>query len=273
MKEKLKLPWKVGHDGPSRPIILTSDVALMLSLEAFNNGKWGSFDDEEVFSEFVVNAVNRCNESQTRDKSKLPDLYIDTWSVSGTPRYEEAGRLIKLVDSLKQQRCIEHPQSKHHYEWAGLMRCEQCEEEMKRQAIEDFMNKYYEKPKYAVGVSVLLAKGNKVLLAERIGGKAHGFLSTPGGRVEYDEDLFTCARREFNEETGAVLTDILEIISFRKHYRFGEHYFMFYVKAQDYQGEIQNQMPDKSKDWKWWSISDIPLTKCTEPEEILKQLV
>jgi hypothetical protein len=39
-------PMKVDHDGPSRPIICAAD-GRMLSVSAFEYGRWGSYDNEE----------------------------------------------------------------------------------------------------------------------------------------------------------------------------------------------------------------------------------
>ena len=61
------------------------------------------------------------------------------------------------------------------------------------------------KPRYAVGVSVLLTSGGRLLLGRRKNNKAAGWLSTPGGRLEPNESIMDCARREFREETGAEL--------------------------------------------------------------------
>jgi hypothetical protein len=41
-----KGPLEVGHDGPSRPIICGPD-GKMLSISAFEYGRWGSYDNEE----------------------------------------------------------------------------------------------------------------------------------------------------------------------------------------------------------------------------------
>jgi NADH pyrophosphatase NudC (nudix superfamily) len=60
-----------------------------------------------------------------------------------------------------------------------------------------------EKPRYAVGVSVLLISGGQLLLGRRKNNKAAGMLSTPGGRLEPNESIMECAHREFHEETGA----------------------------------------------------------------------
>src|SRR5579863_6258018 len=53
------------------------------------------------------------------------------------------------------------------------------------------------KPRHAVGVSVLLAENGRLLLGRRKGNTAAGMLSTPGGRLELEEQPLYCAVREF----------------------------------------------------------------------------
>lgn len=49
-------PWRVGHDGPSRPIILTADPKIMLSISAFVDGKWTTYDNEKEDAKLVAAA-------------------------------------------------------------------------------------------------------------------------------------------------------------------------------------------------------------------------
>lgn len=127
------------------------------------------------------------------------------------------------------------------------------------------------KPTHKVGVSVLLTNAcGELLLGRRTGTTASGLLSTPGGRLEIEEDFISCACREFKEETGADLcSPYVEIIGFKKHFRYGDHYIMFYAHATDYNGVIENTEPDKCAGWAWYDISKIEPGTCTEPEDIL----
>ncbi len=125
------------------------------------------------------------------------------------------------------------------------------------------------KPTYAVGVSVLLTdSAGRILLGRRKNNIAAGLLSTPGGRVEQTETFEQCAAREFHEETGAELGAI-KIIGFRKHFRYGQHYVMFYAHAETFTGEIRNMEPEKCEGWQFWRLENVPAGECTEPEDIL----
>lgn len=129
------------------------------------------------------------------------------------------------------------------------------------------------KPVYAVGVSVLLTNSHgQLLLAKRKNNSGAGLLSTPGGRLEYNESVEECAAREFKEECGAALVSVPNILGWKKHNRFGKHYIMFYVHAQTWQGEITNCIPDKSDDWEWFDIEPLTQETCTEPGDILHRV-
>lgn len=130
-----------------------------------------------------------------------------------------------------------------------------------------------EKPRHAVGVSVLLIENGKLLLGKRGPGVAagQGWWGTPGGRLELDEDFESCARREFKEETGSTLNGPLKVIGYKKHFRFEEHYIMFYVFASSHMGFINNPEPTKCEGWQWIDQEGLFFfdLQVTEPKDIL----
>lgn len=132
------------------------------------------------------------------------------------------------------------------------------------------------KAKYSVGVSVLITANRHLLLGRRINtGTADGLLSTPGGRIEMDENMFDAAVRETWEETGIVLkqSDLLQV-GFKEHFRFDKHYFMFYFWATISRDRtIVTMEPNKCEEWKWIHFDTVMrLDDCTEPREILKSV-
>lgn len=131
-----------------------------------------------------------------------------------------------------------------------------------------------EKPRHAVGVSVLLVENGRLLLGRRKNNTAAGMLSTPGGRLELEEDVPYCAVREFWEETGArIYSDDLKVVSVKKLSRFNDHYIMFYVLATHHDGEIRNTEPNKCEGWEWYTGYDLEgRTDITEPSDVLKYL-
>jgi 8-oxo-dGTP diphosphatase len=125
--------------------------------------------------------------------------------------------------------------------------------------------------KIAVGVSVLLINGPHILLGERINNTAAGLLSTPGGRVEEDEPLLDTAIRETEEETGLKLNkQFLKVVAWREHFRYGQHYIMFYVRPDSWTGSIENREPEKCKEWIWYRVDKLRQEETTEPLEILR---
>ena len=129
------------------------------------------------------------------------------------------------------------------------------------------------KPVFPVGVSVLMVHGGNVLLGRRKNNSAAGLYSTPGGRLEHDEDVYKCAIRELKEETGvdAYASD-LEIIDVKEHFRYGKHCIMFYVKVTKWTGSIKNTEPEKCERWEWHHLRHVPLD-CTEPDTVLAKLL
>lgn len=63
---------------------------------------------------------------------------------------------------------------------------------------------FYQNP--AVGVAAIVMRDQKILLGRRIGGVYEGKWCIPCGYVEWDEDVYEAACREFVEETGLVIT-------------------------------------------------------------------
>jgi 8-oxo-dGTP diphosphatase len=132
------------------------------------------------------------------------------------------------------------------------------------------------KPRYPVGVSILLVVGGRLLLGRRKNNQAAGMLSTPGGRLEPNESIVECANREFTEETGAYLGSgsiCAEIYNVIRHNRFNDNYVMIYMLATAYEGRIENTEPDKCEGWDWYTGYDLEgHSDVTEPESILKYL-
>ena len=54
-------PWKVGHDGTSRPIILATGHK-MLSVGQFDGARWSSYEEEEADARLIAAAPDLARE-------------------------------------------------------------------------------------------------------------------------------------------------------------------------------------------------------------------
>ena len=90
-------------------------------------------------------------------------------------------------------------------------------------------------------VGAVIYKNNKFLLLERVPSDSMGgFVGIPSGTVEAGEDLLTALVREVQEETGLIVTSILEYLgSFDWTSSSGKktRHFNFFVEVKD--GEIK----------------------------------
>ena len=74
-----KGPWKVEHDGPSRPIIITGES--MLSISRYEDGKWVSYGEQEEADAIMMAAAPelleamRHIESSTTRNGEVPQMH------------------------------------------------------------------------------------------------------------------------------------------------------------------------------------------------------
>lgn len=68
-----------------------------------------------------------------------------------------------------------------------------------------------DEPRHIAAASVLLFRGDAVLLVERSGGTMSGRWSAPGGHVDAGESTLAAATRELLEETGITATSLMPL--------------------------------------------------------------
>ncbi len=56
MREHTPGPWLIGYDGPSRPIILTGDRDIMLSIGRLENGTSHTYENEDADANLIAAA-------------------------------------------------------------------------------------------------------------------------------------------------------------------------------------------------------------------------
>ena len=89
-------------------------------------------------------------------------------------------------------------------------------------------------------VGAVICKNNKFLLLERVPSDSMGGLvELPSGTVDTGEDLLTALAREVQEETGLIVTSVLEYLGFFDYIQFRQktRQFNFFVEVED--GEIK----------------------------------
>ncbi|MFH2018791.1 MAG: NUDIX domain-containing protein, partial [bacterium] len=83
----------------------------------------------------------------------------------------------------------------------------------------------------------------------------------PGGHLDFGETVFECAIRETKEEVGIEVRNC-RIISIADEMRYvqtdDKHYLNIGVLAEHIGGEPKLLEPEKCKEWRWFSLENIP---------------
>ena len=128
-----------------------------------------------------------------------------------------------------------------------------------------------EKPQ--VGVSVIIFKGNEVLMGKRKGAHGPGTWNFPGGKLDYFETIRKCAVRETKEETGLDVKLIEnEPITFTEDFfETGEHYVTFYMMARYTSGTPTVVESEKCEEWEWFNRNKLPKPLFLPVQNLIKQ--
>jgi 8-oxo-dGTP diphosphatase len=113
-------------------------------------------------------------------------------------------------------------------------------------------------PRPLVGMGVLVMRGHRVLLGQRLGAHGAGYYAAPGGHVEFGESLAECARREIREECGLEIEDIRLLSVGTYLWGADRHYVDVDVVCQAPVGEPRNLEPEKCAGWAWYTLNALP---------------
>ena len=129
---------------------------------------------------------------------------------------------------------------------------------------------YMERPK--VGVGIFVIKDGKILLGKRKNAHGEGSWQFPGGHLEFNESLETCARREAMEEAGISIKNIrlgpFTNDIFRKD---GKHYVTLFILSEYDSGLVRVMEPEKCERWEWFDWDDLPAPLFLPIQNLLKR--
>ncbi len=124
-----------------------------------------------------------------------------------------------------------------------------------------------------LGVGVIVIRDQKILLGKRIGALEPGTWGFPGGRLEWGESVFECARREVLEETG--LTNLT-------NFRYGPYtreifakenkqFITLFVIVNCPKGEPRIVEPNRCTEWQWFAWNSLPQPLFSPTAHLLEQ--
>lgn len=115
-----------------------------------------------------------------------------------------------------------------------------------------------------VGIGVMILDDNKVLLGHRSKDKKDtgGIFeidcwTLPGGKQEYFETFFECAKREVKEETNLEIGE-LKLFGAADDIQPDRHYITLHIIAKKHSGELKVMEPTKEDRWEWFNLDKLP---------------
>lgn len=118
-----------------------------------------------------------------------------------------------------------------------------------------------EKKSPKVGVAVVVVRKGEVLLGKRKGAHGESLWATPGGHLEFGEEIETCAKRELSEETGLIALSVRLGPWVNNVIENTKHYVTIFTFVEEFEGEPQLLEADKCEGWQWfdWDFLPTPL--------------
>ena len=113
-----------------------------------------------------------------------------------------------------------------------------------------------ERPK--VGIGVIIKRGDKILVGERLSAHGSGTFMIAGGHLEFGETFEESAIREATEETGLKNFIPKGVISLGNDIKYDKHYISIGVLLESLDGEPTNPEPEHSRNWHWCDPHNLP---------------
>ena len=91
--------------------------------------------------------------------------------------------------------------------------------------------------RYGISAAALITHHDRLLLVNHRERGQYDFWVPPGGKLQGEESIFDCARRETMEETGlsVVLDRIIYIVEYAEP---GYHFCKFFIRCQTFDGNL-----------------------------------
>jgi 8-oxo-dGTP diphosphatase len=109
-----------------------------------------------------------------------------------------------------------------------------------------------------VGVAVIVRRGDKVLLGQRVGSHGAGEWAFPGGKVDFGEDILACCARELEEESGLIAVNFhpLPFWSNDIFITDQKHFVTLFIACDYVGGEAEVLEREKCLQWQWFTWTD-----------------
>ncbi len=128
------------------------------------------------------------------------------------------------------------------------------------------------KKRPAVGVAAIVIKDQKVLLGKRKDAHGSGTWAFPGGHLEFNESIESCAKREVLEETGlSVKNARFATLTNDFFHQNDKHYVTLFVICNHEHGAPEIKEPDKCEAWDWFFWNEFPNPKFLSLQNLLEQ--
>jgi len=109
-----------------------------------------------------------------------------------------------------------------------------------------------------IGVTVFIIKECTLLLGLRKNIVGHNLWGLPGGRLEENESIITCGRRELFEETGLTVV-VLQVVNVLDDPREDGHWLHYGLRAiYPSNKRPERREPEKCAEWKFFPLEALP---------------
>lgn len=110
---------------------------------------------------------------------------------------------------------------------------------------------------FYVGVTVLIVRNEQLLLGQRKNVFGHGTWALPGGHLENGESMKAAGKRELQEETGLIASD-LEFVGLANTPEGTAHHIQVGFLAKNVVGEPEVKEPEQCFAWQWFDLNHLP---------------